>query len=80
MKRPCGEKGRRLAAAQENGAAATRPEDVERRCLQVFLSFSGDGIIIPESSRFAAVARYPCKHTEGVLWMAVWLVACGNKH
>jgi len=27
----------------------------------------------------AAVAKYPCKHTEGVLWMAAWLVARGNK-
>jgi len=27
----------------------------------------------------AAIAKYPYKHTEGILWIATWLIACGNK-
>ncbi len=45
---------------------------------------SPSGSVVAERVPLAAAAlarstaKYPCKHTEGVLWMAVWLAACGN--
>jgi len=54
--------------------AATRKYALQQMIIQASYLATAAGYLT-----FAAVAKYPRKHTKGVLWMAAWHVARGNK-